>query len=111
MANNNPLGVALRVRRNCSDRIENDQIFKRKLVKYKVHLMHSGYKSNLIYRKFLKVVKKKRSKAIANKEVDLKCGSRKYNRRKKETVVKLPFEVWSATRRPGEHDEESLHLE
>ena len=27
VANNNPLGVALRVRRNCSDRIENDQIF------------------------------------------------------------------------------------
>ena len=40
---------------------------------------HSGYKSNLIDRKFLKVVKKKRSKAIANKEVDLKCASRKYN--------------------------------
>ena len=79
MANNNPLGVALRVRRNCSDRIENDQIFKRKLVEYKAHLMHSGYKSNLIDRKFLKVVKKKRSKAIANKEVDVKCGSRKYN--------------------------------
>ena len=29
VANNNPLGVALRVRRNCSNRIENDQIFKR----------------------------------------------------------------------------------
>ena len=26
-------------------------------------------------------------------------------------VLKLPFEVWSATRRPGEYDEESLHLE
>ena len=41
--------------------------------------MHSGYKSNLIDRKFLKVVKKKMSKAIANKEVDLKCGSKKYD--------------------------------
>ena len=69
VANNNPLGVALKVRRNCSDRIENDQIFfKRKLVEYKAHLMHSGYKSNLIDRKFLKVVKKKRSKAIADKK-------------------------------------------
>ena len=79
VANNNPLGVAFRVRRNCSDRIESDQIFKRKLVEYKAHLMHSGYKSNLIDRKFLKVVKKKRSKTIANKEVDLRCASRKYN--------------------------------
>ena len=41
--------------------------------------MHSGNKSNLIHRKFLEVIQKKRSKAIANKEVDLKCGSRKYN--------------------------------
>ena len=41
--------------------------------------MHSGYKSNLIDRKFFKVVKNKRSKATANKEVDLKFGSRKYN--------------------------------
>ena len=79
VANNNPLGVALRVRRNCSDRIENDQIFKRKLVEYKAHLMHSGYKSNPIDRKFLKVVKEKKSKAIADKEVDLRCASRKYN--------------------------------
>ena len=79
VANNNPLRVALRVRRNCSDRIENDKIFKRNLVEYKAHLMHSGYKSNLIDRKFLKVVKKKRSKAIANKKEDLKCRSRKYN--------------------------------
>ena len=80
VANSNPLGVALGVRRNCSDRIENDQIFKRKLVEYKAHLMHSGYKSNLIDRKFLKVIKKKRSKSIANREeVDLRCASTKYN--------------------------------
>ena len=64
VANNNPLGVALIVRRNCSDRIENDQIVERKLVEYKAHLMHLGYK---------------RSKAIANKKVDLRCASRKYN--------------------------------
>ena len=79
VANNNPLGVALRVRRNCSDRIENDQIFKRNLVEYKAHLIHSGYKRNLFDQKFLKVVKKKKLKAIASKEMDLRCASRKYN--------------------------------
>ena len=60
VANNNPLGVALRVRRNCLDKIENDQILKRKLVEYKAHLMHSGYKSYLIDRKLIKVVKKEK---------------------------------------------------
>ena len=68
VTNNNPLSVTLRVGRNRSDRVKDDEIFKSKLIEYKAHLMHSGYDSKLIDRKFLKVVKRKRSKTIANKE-------------------------------------------
>ena len=50
---NNPLGVALRVRQNCSDRVKDDEIFKSKLIEYKAHFMHSGYDSELIDRKVL----------------------------------------------------------
>ena len=53
VTNNNPLRVALRVRRNCSDKVEDDEIFKRKLIEYKAHLMHSLYDSKLIDKKFL----------------------------------------------------------
>ena len=68
VTNNNPLGVALRVRRNCSDTVKDDEIFKSELIEYNVHLMHSEYDSKLIDRKFLKVVKRRRSKTIINKE-------------------------------------------
>ena len=40
--------------------------------------MHSGYDSNLINKKFLKVVKRKRSKTIANKEQN-QLKERKFN--------------------------------
>ena len=78
VTNNNPLGVALRVRRNCSDRVKDDEIFKSKLIEYKAHLMHSGYDRKLIDRKFLKVVKRKRSETIANKE-QKQMKERKFN--------------------------------
>ena len=78
VTNNNPLGVALRVRRNCSDWVKDYEIFKSKLFEYKAPLMHSGYDSKLIERKFLKVVKRKRSKTIANKE-QKQMKERKFN--------------------------------
>ena len=78
VTNNNPLGVPLRVRRNCSDRVKDDEIFKSKLIEYKAHLMHSGYDSKLIDRKFLKVVKRRRSKTITNKE-QKQMKERKFN--------------------------------
>ena len=78
VTNNNPLGVALRVGRNCSDRAKDGEIFKSKLIEYKTHLMHSGYDCKLIDRKFLKVVKSRRAKTIANKEQN-QMKERKFN--------------------------------
>ena len=78
VTNNSPLGLALRVKRNCSDRIKDDEIFKSKLIEYKVHLIHSGYDSRLIDRKFLEIVNRKRSKIIANKE-HKQVKERKFN--------------------------------
>ena len=39
---NNPYSVALRVRRNCSDRVTDDKMFTKNLVKYKAYLLDSG---------------------------------------------------------------------
>ena len=58
--NGNSYAVALRVRRNCSDRFENDELFVRNLIQYKAHLMHSGYSPELIDKKIVKVAKLKR---------------------------------------------------
>ena len=78
VTNNNPLGVALRVRRNCSDRVKDNEIFKSKLIEYKAHLIHSGYDSKLTDRTFLKVVKRKRFRTTANKK-HKKIKERKFN--------------------------------
>ena len=43
---NNPYSVALRVRRNCSDRDSNDKMFIDNMVKYKAYLLESGYASD-----------------------------------------------------------------
>ena len=39
---NNPYSVALRVRRNCSDREVDDKFFVNNLIQYKAYFMHSG---------------------------------------------------------------------
>ena len=64
VANGYPYVVALRVRRNCSDRCQKDELFVRNLIQYKAHLMHSGYSPELIDKKFVKVAKHKRKDVL-----------------------------------------------
>ena len=58
---NNPYSVALRVRRNCSDRDSDDKMFIGNMVKYKAYLLESGYASDQIDGHFIKVAKLKRN--------------------------------------------------
>ena len=63
---NNPYSVALRVRRNCSDRDSDDKMFIDNIVKYKAYLLESGYASDQIDGHFIKVAKLKRKDAMSN---------------------------------------------
>ena len=56
---NNPYSVALRVRRNCSDRGPEHKMFIDNLVKYKAYLLDSVYASDIIDKHFIKVAKLK----------------------------------------------------
>ena len=59
---NIPTTVANRCRTNCSDKVEDDNIFKETLVEYKAYLLKSGYNEQNINEKFINLaVKKKRS--------------------------------------------------
>ena len=62
---NLPSIVMNRIRRNCSDNVENDQIFKDTLIEYKAYLMKSGYKEEHIDSIFVPFsVQKKRSQLL-----------------------------------------------
>ena len=43
IAENIPTTVVHRCRKNCSDKVEDDSIFKQTLVEYKGYLLQSGY--------------------------------------------------------------------
>ena len=64
---NNLYSVALRVRRNCSDRVAGDKLFVNNLILYKAYLMHSGYDEENIDRNFIKVAKMKRKETLSDK--------------------------------------------
>ena len=64
---NNPYSVALRVRRNCSDRVPGDKMFIDNLVKYKAYLLDSGYASDINDKHFIKVAKLKRKDTLGEK--------------------------------------------
>ena len=64
---NIPYSVALRVRRNYSDRDPGDKMFINNMVKYKAYLLESGYASDQIDEHFIKVAKVKRKHALSNK--------------------------------------------
>ena len=49
---NIPIGVADRIRRNCSDNIINDQTYKDRLLEYKAYLIKSGHNENDINKAF-----------------------------------------------------------
>ena len=78
VAKNNPYSVALRTRRNCSDRIEQDQFFVDNLIKYKAYLLHSGYDSEMVDKQFVKVAKMKRKETLKTRTKP-KLTRRKYN--------------------------------
>ena len=78
VAKNNPYSVALRVRRNCSDRIEQDQFFIDNLIKYKAYLLHSGYDSEMVDKQFVKVAKMKRKETLKTRTKP-KLNRRKYS--------------------------------
>ena len=64
---NVPYSVALRVRRNCSDRIEDGTLFKKNIINYKAYLLNSGYEARHIDRSFIKVAKMKRNTTLRPK--------------------------------------------
>ena len=78
VAKNNPCSVALRIRRNCSDRMEQDQFFVDILIKYKAYLLHSGYNSEMVDKQFVKVAKMKRKEKIKTRTKP-KLKGRKYS--------------------------------
>ena len=60
---NIPTTVANRHRTNCSDKVEDDNIFKETLVEYKAYLLKSGYNEQNVNEKFINLaVTKKRSR-------------------------------------------------
>ena len=59
--------VALRVRRNCSDRVPGDEILVDNLVKYKAYMLQSGYNSGIVDKHFIKVAKLKRKAVLEGK--------------------------------------------
>ena len=66
---NIPTTVANRCRTNCSDKVEDDNIFKETLVEYKAYLLKSGYNEQNINEKFINLaVKKKRSHILKDNE-------------------------------------------
>ena len=78
---NNPYSVALRVRRNCSDREVDDKLFVNNLIQYKAYLMHSGYDEEAIDKQFIKVAKMKRKETLESKprKNRFRPKQRKYN--------------------------------
>ena len=78
---NNPYSVALRVRRNCSDREVDDKLFINNLIQYKAYLMPSGYDEEAIDKQFIKVAKMKRKETLESKprKNRFRPKQRKYN--------------------------------
>ena len=74
-----PYSVALRVRRNCSDRIECDTVFKKNMIKYKAYILNSGYEARHIDRSFIKVAKMKRNTTLRPKRAMYNQGAKKLN--------------------------------
>ena len=74
-----PYSVALRVRRNCSDPIEGDTLFKKKMINCKAYLLNSEYDARDIDRSFIKVAKMKRNTTLRPKRAICNQGTKKLN--------------------------------
>ena len=77
---NNPYSVALRVRRNCSDREPGDSLFVKNLIQCKAYLLHSGYDEETIDKHFMRVAKMGRKSTLKLE------NRRNRNRNKKRRV-------------------------
>ena len=62
---NLPTSVVSRIRRNCSDRVENDEIFKN--TKYKAYLLKFGYDEKLIDKRFINCAVRVKRKDLLKK--------------------------------------------
>ena len=76
---NIPYSVALRVRRNCSGRIEGDTLFKKSMINYKTYLLNSGYEARHIDRSFTKVAEMKRNTTLRPKRAMCNQRAKKLN--------------------------------
>ena len=76
---NIPYSVALRVRRNCSDRIEDNTLFKKNMINYKAYVLNSGYEARHIDRSFIKVAKMKRNTTLRPKRAMCNQAAKKLN--------------------------------
>ena len=76
---NIPYSIALRVRRNCSDRKEDDTLFKKNMISYIAYLLNSGYEARHIDRSFIKVAKMKRNTTLRPKRARCNQGAKKLN--------------------------------
>ena len=94
-----PIGVADRIRRNCSDNIADDRNFKNRLVEYKAYLLKSGHDSRSIDNAFLKRASTKREDLL-NKEKDrIETSSKKFFVTDYEPSFPSVYTVW----RKNEH--------
>ena len=59
-----PIGVADRIRRNCSDNVDNDKNFLKRLVEYKAYLIKSGHDKKKIDKAFIKRATMKRADVL-----------------------------------------------
>ena len=69
VTNNIPTTVVTKCRMNCSDRIENDKLFKGTLIHYKAYLIKSGYKEADINKTFINFAIKRKRKSILKRKI------------------------------------------
>ena len=63
-----PLSVGLRLRRNCSDKFENNRVFMQSLREYKGYLLDCAYEEDNVNKPFFKAFKTKTRKALEGKK-------------------------------------------
>ena len=72
-----PTSIINRIRRNCSDKVDNDEIFKETMIEYKAYMLKSGYDEELIDDCFI-------THAIETKRKDLLQNRKRKKPRKVE---------------------------
>ena len=53
IAKNLPMSIINRIRRSCSDKVDNDEIFRETMIEYKAYMLKLGYDEELIDDHFL----------------------------------------------------------